>query len=304
VSWIWGFVCDEGPKTDEFIRVYHDPEWKTYITRIPHDQPLGAVEDELDERVAYLASQLRDGFESIQQQLGVKVTDEKLLEALGIWQKYNKKVAELFHLMACDPQPLSGLIGALLSEPTAYPWNTGLEFMENALDISIDEVKQRVAHREGILPEGAPKLMVYSMPTALPWISKMFEQNGVGLTFAVNRLPTKKQLSPSRFDDPYMAAAESWLRRTLTVNIGYKAYIICELMEQYAIDGLVLGFFDFDRWLGSDNKLLARIIEEKTGKPVFYIEGDIWDDRDYSSGALRTRIETIAEIVKTRKRKG
>ena len=53
INWIWGFVCDEGPKTDEFIRLYHDPEWKTYVTRLPHDQPLGTVEDEVIERVEY-----------------------------------------------------------------------------------------------------------------------------------------------------------------------------------------------------------------------------------------------------------
>ena len=44
-----------------------------------------------------------------------------------------------------------------------------------------------------------------------------------------------------------------------------------------------------------------RLVEEKTKLPVFYIEGDLWEDRDYSPEALRTRIESIAEIVKMRK---
>jgi len=43
VSWIWGFICDEGPKTDEFIRLYCDPGWKSYITRLPHDQTWGSL---------------------------------------------------------------------------------------------------------------------------------------------------------------------------------------------------------------------------------------------------------------------
>ena len=66
INWIWGFICDEAPKTDEFIRLYHDPEWKTYITRLPHDQPLGTVEDEVIDRVKYLAAQMKDGFEFAQ----------------------------------------------------------------------------------------------------------------------------------------------------------------------------------------------------------------------------------------------
>jgi len=301
VSWIWGFVCDEGPKMDEFIRSYYDPEWKTYITRIPHDQPFGTVEDEIDERVEYLANQMRDGFESVQKEIGIKVSEEKMKEVIDSWQRYNAKIGELNRLMASDPQPLSGLIGAFLGEPTSNVWNTGMTEMEKALDITIEEIRERVEKKEGILPEGAPKLMVHVYPMPLPWLPKMFEENGVGLTYSIIRAQTKKQLMPPRFEDPYMAVAETWLKRTSSINVGYKADIICELMETYDIDGMVFGFFDFDRWLGSDHRLLARIVEEKTNRPAFYIEGDLWDDRDYSPEALRTRIESIAEIAKMRK---
>jgi len=301
VSWIWGFVCDEGPKTDEFIQLYHDTEWKTYITRIPHDQPLGTVEDEVTERVQYLATQMKDGFAFLQKQIGIKVPDEKITEVIRIRQRYVKKLGELNRLMASDPQPLNGLVGALFHEPLSMPFNLGIEPMEKALDTTINEAKQRVASKKGVLPKGAPKLMVHVMPTALPWISKMFEENGVGLTFSEVSVPTKKQLMPPNYKDPYMAAAETWLRRSSTINAGYKAQLICEKLERYGIDGMVFGFFDFDRWLGSDHKLLARMVEEKTKLPVFYIEGDIWEDRDYSPEALRTRIETISEIVKMRR---
>jgi hypothetical protein len=64
---------------------------------------------------------------------------------------------------------------------------------------------------------------------------------------------------------------------------------------------MLFGFFDFDRWLGSDDRLLATMVEEKTGIPSFYVEGDFWEDRDYSQEALRTRIESICEILKMRK---
>jgi len=59
-------VCDEGPKSDEFINLACDSNWKTFVTRLPHDQPLFAIEDEDEERVAYLATQMREGFEAVQ----------------------------------------------------------------------------------------------------------------------------------------------------------------------------------------------------------------------------------------------
>jgi len=301
ISWIWGFICDEGPKTDEFIQLYHDPEWKTYVTRLPHDQPLGTIEDEVIDRVEYLAAQMKDGFEFVQKEIGIKVPEEKIAEVQSLWHRYATKVAELSHLMASDPQPLGGLSGRLSPLPLAMPFNTGVEEMEKALDILIREAKQRVANKDGILPEGAPKLMLYFISFCNPWISKMFEQNGVGVTFHELGTLTRKQLQPPTFEDHYMATAEAWLRGSSHVNPGYKAEQICEKMETYNVDGMVFGFLDFDRWLGGDHRLLARMVEEKTKKPVFYIEGDIWEDRDYSPEALRTRIESIAEIVKMRK---
>ena len=64
---------------------------------------------------------------------------------------------------------------------------------------------------------------------------------------------------------------------------------------------MLFGLFDFDRWLGPHQRILAKIIEEKAKIPSFYVEGDYWEDRDYSQEALRTRIESICEIMKMRK---
>lgn len=302
VMWVWGFICDEGPKSDEFINVYYDPEWKTYVSRLPQDQPLYSVEDEDVERVKYLADQMKDGFEFVQRQTGIKVTDAKLMEAIGIYQRYNKKYGELNRLMTSDPQPLGGLTCMVFSQPILNPFNTGIDHMESALDITIEEVKQRVAQKQGVLPKGAPRLMTWLTPVCVPWIAKMFENNGVGMTVSSLLVPTKKQMTkPPAFEDPYMVAAELWLRGEFMVNTGYEVEQILEKLETYTCDGMIFGFIDFDRFLGRDQKLMAKIVHEKTGLPVFYIEGDIWDDRDYSPGALRTRIESICEIIKMRK---
>jgi benzoyl-CoA reductase/2-hydroxyglutaryl-CoA dehydratase subunit BcrC/BadD/HgdB len=244
---------------------------------------------------------MRDGFEFVQKEIGIKVPDEKIMEVQNTWHRFATKLAELNRLMAHDPLPLGGVEGNIFSDPLGLPFNTGIEPMERALDITIEELKKKVAKKEGILPEGAPKLMGISVSMPVPWIAKMFEENGVGLIFREISVLSKKQLKPPTFKDPYMAAAENWLRHSANVNPSYRAEQICEKMETYGIDGMVFGFFDFDRWLGSDHRLLARMVEEKTRLPVFYVEGDVWEDRDYSQEALRTRIESICEIMKMRK---
>ena len=301
ISWIWGLVCDEGPKSDEFITLYEDPNWKTYVTRLPHDQSWGTVEDEAIDRVKYLASQMKDGFEFVQKTIGIKVSEEKLKEVDDIWQRYTTKLGKLAALMSSDPQPLGGVSASIFGWPLLMPFNTGMGEMEKALDIIIQELEQKVARKEGILPAGAPKLMTTIIPNCVPWIAKMFEENGVGLVYSEMSALTRKQLTPPSFPDPYMRAAQRWLRGSLNVNPGYAADLICEKIDTYGIDGVVFSFFDFDRWLGSDDKLLVRLIREKTKKPVFYFEGDVWDDRDYGPEAIRTRIESVCAVVKMHK---
>ena len=86
ISWVWGFLCDNAPKADEFIQAYYDRNWKTFFTRLPHDQSMSlSTEEEPDPwRVEYLASEMRESFHAVQKEIGVNVPDEKLQESHNI----------------------------------------------------------------------------------------------------------------------------------------------------------------------------------------------------------------------------
>ena len=47
--------------------------------------------------------------------------------------------------------------------------------------------------------------------------------------------------------------------------------------------------------------MVKKDIEEKLGTPVLNLETDWWDSRDFSAGALRTRVETFAEMLRAKK---
>ena len=68
---------------------------------------------------------------------------------------------------------------------------------------------------------------------------------------------------------------------------------------------MIAGFLDYDRWLGTVQKVGAQIVEKELGIPTFYLEADFYDDRDYSEEALKTRVETMCQIIKmnTKKRR-
>lgn len=99
-----------------------------------------------------------------------------------------------------------------------------------------------------------------------------------------------------------MIMAETWLRRGSIQNMGSDIDGMVERCETYHPDGVVMGFFDFDRWLGAHQKTASKRVEERTGVPHFYMECDFYDDRDYTEETMSTRIESICQVLKMRKK--
>lgn len=303
VIWSWGLNCDEGPKTDEYIAGLYGDDWRYVVSRIPHDTSFGHIDDEDDERVEYLAEVLKDAQREIEGIIGISVSDEDMKKAINDQARYSFKYSQLVSLVSkSNPQVIRGSALTQFGQAICIPFNCGVEYMEEAMDIMIREVKQARKAGTGVLPVDAPKVGFYFCPFAVPWIDKIFMDNGVATTFSMTFTPAKSQLKPPRFEDPFKATAETWLKMSFGQNMGYEIKNMIEKVEaNRPFDGLLMGFFDFDRWLGAHHKIASAMIEKETGVPTFYMESDFWEDRDYSPEALRTRIESISQVVKLKK---
>lgn len=302
VIWSWGFNCDEGPKTDEMIQCMLSEKWKYVVSRIPHDTYFGEADDE-EERIKYLSEVLKEGMDDINKIIGITPDMEDLKAAITESNRYTFKIGQMVGLVCkSDPVPLGGNTLTQFQQGLCVPFNNGLKYLEEALDIMIKELKEAVKNGEGVLPKGAPKVGSYFVPFCIPWIDRLFRENGVATTFSQTLTPSKSQLSPSKYkDDPYMSFAEQWLKMPLGQNMGYEAASMVEKVNTNKPDGMLMGFFDFDRWLGAHQKMCATLVEKETGVPHYYMESDFWDDRDYSEEALRTRIESISQLLVMKK---
>lgn len=302
VIWSWGLNCDEGPKTDEMIQCMLSQKWHYVVSRIPHDTYYGERDDEF-ERIKYLSEVLKSDMNKISELTGIYPTAEHMKMALADFGRYQFKLGTLVSLVCnSDPVPLGGNALTQFEDFVGVPFNTGYKYMEEAIDILIKELRHAVKEGKGILPKGAPKVGSYFVPFCIPWIDRLFRENGVATTFSQTLTPTKNQMAPNRYgDDPYMSLAESWLKMPIGQNMGYEAAQMVEKVKAYKPDGMLMGFFDFDRWLGGHHKMCSAIVEKETGVPHYYIESDFWDDRDYSEEALRTRIESICQLLYMKK---
>jgi benzoyl-CoA reductase/2-hydroxyglutaryl-CoA dehydratase subunit BcrC/BadD/HgdB len=303
IIWSWGFNCDEGPKTDEMLQGLFGNVWKYHVSRVPHDGRFDEQEDEIEERVKFMSEQMKLGVREIEKATGITVTDENLANANKKANAMGFKVEMLTKMCTTsNPPVLGGEALTLFQQALTVPFNTGFTYLEPAIDIMIKEVRQAIKNGEGVMPKDTPTIGYYNLPFCVPWVGKFFRDNGVIGTFSHALSHSKLEMSPGKWpDDPWMSAAEMWSRNGMCRNLAGEAESMIEKVEMFKPDGMVLGFFDFDRWLGAQQKIMAKIVEEKTGVPSYYIEADFWDDRDYSPESLKTRIESVCQIIHTRR---
>ncbi len=302
VDWAWGLVCDEATKVDEYINCLYDEEWRTVITRLPHDTSGDEIAHEMPERVKFLAEEFKHSINEVEEIIGIKIREDHIAEAYAETQQLLAKMGMLVGLtVKADPQPLCASTLLLAGVAFSFPFNTGWDHYRDGLETLLGEVQRDVRSGVGTYPKGAPKVGFYFIPWALPWIDRMFKDNGVATGISLPIIPAKRQLEPSKYTDPYEMAADQWLKRIYGMGCKPEIDDWIEKVRLIKPDAMIMGFLDYDRWIGQLHKVMAREVEKATGVPCFYVEADFYDGRDYSPEALRTRIESICQIIKTRR---
>jgi benzoyl-CoA reductase/2-hydroxyglutaryl-CoA dehydratase subunit BcrC/BadD/HgdB len=304
VMWSWGLVCDEATKIDEFLKFKQNGDWTSIVTRYPHDTYWDETDYDNVERTKYLANSMKKAIKEAADAVGVVVKPEHTQQAVAEYMSYMRKVAKLSMLIAqSDPQPMRNNTLAVLTIPATFPLNGGYDYLEQALDVLIEEVEQAVADGYGVAPKGSPRCGMYFNPGNNPWFEALLNKNGVVINMCIPSTMSPHQLAPSKFEDPYEQMAEQWMHMNFGMGCGCDTRDWVDKVRACKCEGMIVGFLDYDRWLGQLQKVGAKIIEEELGIPTFYLEADFFDDRDYSEEAIRTRVETMCQIIKVESKK-
>lgn len=296
VIWNWGLFCNEAQKTEEYIQCSDTGiSWNSVLTTMPKDYSAGIQEVNDPVRVNYLAQQFYEGQQAVSEYTGIAVSEDDVVRSMEIYLDYFKKVELLTELVAtADPQPVSGNDLILFCTPAHVCFDSGFSHFSSAIDTMIEEVRARIGNGQGPLPKGSPRLACQFIPFCVPWIGKAFMDNGVNLS--INTFFAEPAVQRQYFDrtNIYRSVAQQWLCNPSAVNTQNEAEIICRIITRYPLDGVLYGFFSFDRWIGALHKTLVKIVEARTKIPHYYLEGDFWSDEKYT---LEDKIDLIKSIA-------
>lgn len=299
ITWNWGIKCSEAPKTDELLSCLQGDLWKDAFITLPHDAPLGTMEANDEKRVSYLAAKLRAAQQEISDETGIVVTEAHMRTAMDEYMAYMDRVETLTDLvMTANPQPITGNELTIFGICSDLCFDVGYDYINDALDTIIREVRERIARGQGVLPKGSPKVACQFNPIYAPWVDKAFRDNGVCL--AQGRMfpfasSFRQYLKESNL---YASVARMSLATPSSMNMLDEARININLLKRYPVDGALYGFYSFDRWVGALQKTMIRLIEHETGIPHFYLEGDLWDSMKSSPEDRMAIIRSICNCLK------
>ncbi len=298
------FQCDQEPKVDEWMSFEYG------IPMILTDQCKDSAWSEFPsfkpERVGYLGSELNQGFGEVWEILGREPSEEDQEYGRSLHRAYTERLTKINNMMRTDPAPLSmadlGLLRFTKHSTNVAQYPVVLEAME----ILASELKERIEKGIGVVPKGTPKAFGCIITLRDPEISRMIEKAGVMIP--VNILTYERPLAAlSETKSDYTSLgekmAESEMRRGMYHSSAGSLYWVIDACRDWDMDGVVWQWPIHCRPFAFHPLMFKKAVEEELGIPFLSLEVDWFDNRSYNVGALKTKVETFAQLLAARKAK-
>lgn len=246
----------------------------------------------LPHEVRYYRSQLEDFLSFVTEHTGIAYDRDRLDSALDWAYKANELRLELLELRKAVPSPMGCPDGFATIYPGMYCSGTekAFEFYKTLRD----EVKARVQAGRGQIENEKFRLLWYGIPLWFNMsIFNYFED--IGGVFAYEPAYNPSPWPARRPDDPLTEIAT----RTLSVGSSMHSMVesIVEQCREYRIAGGVLAYLLTCRPIYLPGLEIRRALEERLGIPSVLIECDLVDERSYSEGQVKTRLDAFGEQI-------
>lgn len=293
------YFCDMGPKADELMQ-YRYGYPVEYVDSCL-DSAWGEWPQFDRERVSYLGGQLNNLFATLKNMFGLEITEEIWNGARTLARKLYKASNDLNRHLATDPTPLGVADSSVIASFPVGCTGVALEEGADAVGLLAGEVGNRVKKGLGVVSKGSPKVFLMYTSMSDPAFNRLFQEVGLAVPLNMALLPPPRVPDPH----PYPTLGEKRAERALYGGVYHSTYggikRYCEGLKLAQIDGIIYSFPFSCRPLSSNSMLGRLYMEKETNLPVLLLDMDMYDDRNYSAAALRTRLEAFSEMLWAKK---
>lgn len=300
-----GRTCDEEPKADELMHEFLGIP--VQFINLPQDQ--WDYEVDFARGRDFMAQELEECKERMESVLGFAITTESLKEAERLRDELTSTMRKGRDLMLYgDPVPINAASWDVIRRFGFKPMSKeNLERATEAARLVYEELRQRVNQGIGVLPKEAPRVMIQSAPHPDLEFLRIMEDLGIALTvtetatygpdgaFTVT-VETKDKT-------PFQIWAERILWKTNTGSLPVRIKGIIGACRRYNLDGILWAVHYPCRPTAGDAMMIKDAVTRELSIPMMVLEYDTFDSRFRTTPQLRTRLETFAEILKSRKKR-
>jgi len=238
--------------------------------------------------------------EAVEKLTGIAIDGARLRRGIEIVNNKRKAIHRLSILRRADPAPISGLDALLANQVFFY--DEPDRFTDSVNKIC-DELEARIQKREGVFPEGTPRILLSGCPMAvpnwkLPWIIETSGAVIVGEESCVGERGTRNLTDGrrDRVEELMDAIVDRYFQvdcAIFTPNSDRLEHIV-EMAKGYKADGVIHYGLQFCQPYLMESMPVEKALE-KMSIPTLRI------DTDYTMedvGQLKTRVEAFIELIK------
>lgn len=294
------YYCDMGSKTDELLH-YRYGHSAVYADG-SMDSRWGEFPNYLPERADLLSGQLEKVFHRAEEVLAIPISKEARYQGAARSRQLFEGLRELIELIkGADPQPISIVEVEIARRLTSG--SVSERFMSEGprvLEIFNREVKQKIEKGIGVVERGAPKAMILMAHFSDPSVMHMMEQDaGLSIPVTIHTTLASRIMKTTPFISGKNLAKEQLERGPFYGSFG-EIKRAAEAAQAFDVDGVIFNYLFNCRPIAMLSHLLKQFVEKETGLPVLSLEMDMYDSRNYSAAALRTRVEAFADMLRVR----
>ncbi len=267
-----------------------------HVHDAPH-QPDGPSNSTVN--AGYTERELRSLVTFLEGQTGNKFDPAKLTQRLALARRTNDIMFDINQLRRAVPCPMGSADMFTAVWPAMYM--VGTKECEDFYGRLRAEIEEKISKGIGVVPEEKFRIMWSGIPFWYDMSLINYVENFGGVVVIEGIYRSRARRLPPQDDDPIKDMALSSTRqRAYPSTIVESITDVLDAVKDYSVDGVVLSFNPSCRLLYVSQMELQRSLEAK-GVPTLALECDMADERTYSEGQVKTRLDAFIERLLARR---